>query len=60
MRRPLIIRSEAEVDADAAALWYEAQRPGLGLRFLTALDMVFGRIAEAPGVYSERRGITLS
>jgi toxin ParE1/3/4 len=32
------LRSVAQVEYDAAADWYESQRPGLGLRFVSAVE----------------------
>ena len=46
--RQLRVRPEAEADALEAALWYEAERPGLGAEFLQATRTAFRRIEEAP------------
>lgn len=46
--RGLQVRPEAEADAFEAALWYEAERPGLGAEFLEAVRSTFERIEEAP------------
>ena len=46
--RKLRVRPEAEADAFAAALWYEAERLGLGAEFLEATRTGFRRIEEAP------------
>jgi len=40
--------SIADVDAAEAALWLEQQQPGLGDRFLEALDKTFAQIANRP------------
>ena len=32
------VRPEAQDDIEAAALWYEAQREGLGERFVSEID----------------------
>lgn len=45
-RRLVIIRPEAEADTEDAALWYEAQRVGLGLDFDEDLDHLLQRIRE--------------
>ena len=34
---------EATAELEAAALWYEDQQPGLGLRFLAAVDRTVER-----------------
>jgi hypothetical protein len=44
----LRIRPEAELDTFEAALWYENERPGLGLSFLEAVRETFRRIGERP------------
>ena len=44
----LVVRPEAELDTYEAALWYESERPGLGLAFLQAVRAVFARMTEAP------------
>lgn len=51
MSHPLIIRPEAEEDMTEARDWYEEQREGLGIEFLTAVDEVFDRIREMPELY---------
>jgi hypothetical protein len=35
------VRPEAEIDAFEAALWYESERPGLGIEFLDAVREAF-------------------
>jgi hypothetical protein len=40
----LRVRPEAELDMFEGALWYDAERPGLGAAFLQAVRYVFGRI----------------
>jgi toxin ParE1/3/4 len=42
------VRPEAELDMFEAALWYEAERPGLGPAFLQAARFILGRIEEGP------------
>lgn len=44
----LRIGPEAEDETRAAALWYEQQRSGLGVEFLTAVDVAIQRIRQAP------------
>jgi toxin ParE1/3/4 len=48
MKRRLILRPEAERDAEEAAFWYDLQRPNLGDRFTQELRQLFDRIAEYP------------
>jgi len=42
---------EAESEITDAFRWYEARSPGLGLRFLSAIEAVLGRVTEAPHSY---------
>jgi plasmid stabilization system protein ParE len=51
MSHPLIIRPEAEQDMIEGRDWYEGQREGLGIEFLTAVEDVFDRIREMPEMY---------
>lgn len=44
MARRLVVQRQSDLDIQAAALWYEDQRAGLGMRFLSELDEVFRRI----------------
>ena len=44
----LLIRPEASADVEEAATWYEDRRPGLGYRFFSEVNRVFGRIEEGP------------
>ncbi|NOS78471.1 MAG: type II toxin-antitoxin system RelE/ParE family toxin [Nitrospira sp.] len=48
MARQFLIQPQSELDIQAAAVWYEDQRPGLGGKFLDELDHVFHRIVENP------------
>lgn len=41
----------AETDARAAVEWYDKQRPGLGSKFVAALDDTVARIASQPRMY---------
>lgn len=52
MNRRLIIRPAAEQDLSEARDWYEAQRPGLGDEFLTAVDSRFEHIMDFPESYA--------
>ena len=39
---------EASAELEHAAVWYEGERPGLGVDFLDAIDATLSRIAEWP------------
>ena len=41
----------ADADAVEAALWYDAQSPGLGAKFFEEIDLVVQRIKGNPGIY---------
>jgi plasmid stabilization system protein ParE len=43
----------ARAEADAAAAFYQAKRPGLGRRFLDSLQDALGRVETRPGIYPE-------
>lgn len=42
------IEAEAAAELDEAARWYDEQRPGLGLEFLTTIDAALRYIAQWP------------
>lgn len=48
MARRFVVQPQSDLDIQAAAVWYEDQRSGLGLRFLHELDLVFQRITGNP------------
>ncbi len=48
MSLPVRLGSGAQHDVADTVAWYEAQRPGLGGRFIEALDALFNRVAENP------------
>ena len=48
MGRRLVLHTAAQVDMDNAALWYEGEQPGLGVRFLDELSHLFLRISDRP------------
>lgn len=59
----LTIRKEAEQDIEAAVIWYESQRDGLGGELLIELDRLFSRITHNPRLFPEigdgiRRALT--
>jgi plasmid stabilization system protein ParE len=47
--RSVAFEPEASHELEAAALWYEAQRSGLGLTFLAAVDRTVDNLATWPG-----------
>ncbi len=54
MNRSLVLRSQAEEDLTAAALWYEEQLLGLGREFLDEADKVFRQITHFPESHPAR------
>ena len=51
----LIVRPEAEADIGDAYAWYEAQRPGLGQRYLVELSRCLEQVQSAPKRYQPVR-----
>jgi hypothetical protein len=51
----MIVEDEAREELLAAAIWYDDQRAGLGDEFLSAIDDVLERVAEAPLSYPRDR-----
>jgi len=49
----LRFRLEAESEIDEAAVWYESQAPGLGEKFLIAVDEAIDAILRNPRAFSE-------
>ncbi len=47
------LRTVAQGEYDAAADWYESQRPGLGLRFVSAVQIVLAVVANQPTRWPE-------
>jgi hypothetical protein len=41
MARRLVVQPQSDLDIQAAAVWYEDQRTGLGMRFLDELDLKY-------------------
>ncbi|TVR27738.1 MAG: type II toxin-antitoxin system RelE/ParE family toxin [Nitriliruptor sp.] len=48
MSRRVLFEPEASAELEDAALWYEAQRSGLGLAFLAAVDRAVEHLAVWP------------
>lgn len=51
MSRRLIIRPKARSELTEAALWYEDQRPGLGVQFTAEVDRTLERIVKNPSQF---------
>ncbi len=49
----VIVRLAAQADIREAALWYDAQRPGLGSEFTLRVDALVERIAQNPLQFPE-------
>ncbi len=50
------IRAGAEADLDEAFVWYDAQREGLGVEFLTAVEVAFALISRSPDAFPKVYG----
>ncbi len=51
MTLPVLFLDEARAEFDAAADWYEAQKPGLGKKFIRNVQDVFDNIAALPRMH---------
>lgn len=49
--KELHIQPAAVEDAETAAGWYEAQRPGLGIEFILELDAAIAKAVESSSAY---------
>lgn len=49
--RRLVVQPRAEIESTKAALWYKAQRPGLGGEFLDAVREALATIRERPNSF---------
>lgn len=56
MARRLVVQPQSDLDIQAAAVWYEDQRSGLGVRFLDELDLLFQRIDYNPRQFPRMEG----
>mgnify|MGYP002631976335 CR=1 FL=1 len=45
---PVVFQDDAGIEVEEAVLWYEQQRPGLGLEYLAAVSRVVREIGENP------------
>ena len=57
MTKPVRLDPEAEEEIDAAARWYEAQRPGLGLDLIAAVREAVTAIGESPSTFGLAPGV---
>ena len=51
MNKPLILKPEAVADLAEITAWYNAQRPGLGNKWLDGVREVFTQIRRTPELY---------
>lgn len=49
--RQVVFRKQARLEFDEACDWYEKERPGLGLEFLTEIHLLIQRIAATPELF---------
>ena len=54
MRYAVRILSPAETDSVEAALWYDAQLPGLGADFMAEVNAAAQKLALQPGIHAIR------
>jgi plasmid stabilization system protein ParE len=52
MKKAVRLEPDAEDELDAAAAWYERQRPGLGQDFIDEIARCLTRVTEAPHSFS--------
>ena len=57
MNRRFRIEPEASAELEEAAIWYEHQRPGLGVEFLEAIDTALEQIAKWPQAAQRVAGV---
>ncbi len=60
MSRRVLFEPEASAELEEAAIWYEAQRSGLGRAFLTAVDRAIEHIAAWPDARLSVPGVPAS
>jgi toxin ParE1/3/4 len=49
--RPVLLDPEAETDIEAAAAWYDAQRPGLGVEFTSEVRRILALLEATPETF---------
>jgi plasmid stabilization system protein ParE len=49
--RNVVVQREAIHETSDALAWYEAREPGLGLRFLHDLEVLYANIARRPEIF---------
>ena len=54
--RRIVFSSAAELEVAEAAIWYEDHRPGLGQRFLVAVQKAAEGAASSPQLYARVHG----
>jgi plasmid stabilization system protein ParE len=52
MNLPVILSPAADREFETAAEWYEEQRTGLGVRFVTAVQDALDRIGQMPELHA--------
>jgi plasmid stabilization system protein ParE len=52
MKKTVRLETDAEDEFDAAAAWYERQRPGLGQEFIDEVAPSLARVGESPQLFS--------
>lgn len=57
MSLPVRFSAEAASELDAAAAWYDEQRPGLGEAFIDAVETALGLLADWPGSGAPATGL---
>lgn len=58
MKRVFRPEPEASAEFEDAAVWYDSQRPGLGVEFADAVDAALEQIARWPQIGSVIPGVT--
>lgn len=48
----IFVSNEAEDDLDEAFIWYEMQKPGLGVDFILLVEDAFDFICKNPGIFT--------
>jgi toxin ParE1/3/4 len=50
----ILLTSESEKDIDDSFFYYESQKNGLGLDFISQLQIAFTKISNSPNLYKKR------